>query len=354
MRYFLELCLKSVVAATSKIDAEIIVVDNQSTDDSCNMLKTNFPEVKLIENTVNYGFSKGNNIGVAEAKGEYVCILNPDTVVSEDTFIKILEFAEKESHLGIVGCKLIDGTGAFLQESKRNVPTPEVALKKILGDSYSYYANHLRENNIGKVDILVGAFMLIKRDVYHLVGGFDEDYFMYGEDVDLSYKTLKSGFHNYYFGETTVIHYKGESTLRNKNYANRFNGAMQIFYKKHFKKNTLFEVLVALGVKGLTLLNIQPSIENREVKSIVLVSNQDNKLLESKMAFKLNLKSNIEAVEDAQQIILDNNVLTFRQIITIMESFCKVRMVTFRILPKGSNFVLGSDNAVSRGNVIHF
>ncbi|MEM6687464.1 MAG: glycosyltransferase family 2 protein, partial [Bacteroidota bacterium] len=222
VRYFLEACLRSVQAAIETLDAEIIVIDNNSPDDSCDMMRTIFPEIKLIANQENVGFAKANNQGVQVAKGEYVCILNPDTIVAEDTFTQILEFAQTVENLGIVGCKLIDGSGAFLPESKRNIPTPIVSVKKILGNSNSGYYSELDKKEIGKVDILVGAFMLLKKSVYDTVGGFDEDYFMYGEDIDLSYKIRKAGFQNYYFGKTTVLHYKGESTLKDKTYAKRF------------------------------------------------------------------------------------------------------------------------------------
>ncbi len=253
VRYFLELCLKSVESAIETIDAEIIVVDNNSKDDSCNMVKQLFPSVKLIENKTNSGFSKGNNIGVAQAKGEYLCILNPDTVVAEDTFTQLLDCVDAKDNLGITGCQLIDGKGEFLPESKRNIPTPKVSLKKMMGNAEDYYANHIGADATAKVDILVGAFMLMKKSVYDQVGGFDEDYFMYGEDIDLSYKVLKAGYHNFYFGNTSVLHFKGESTLRDAKYAKRFYGAMQIFYKKHFKQNLVFNTLVYLGIKGAYL-----------------------------------------------------------------------------------------------------
>ncbi|WP_159022956.1 glycosyltransferase family 2 protein [Formosa sp. L2A11] len=354
VRYFLELCLKSVVEATSKIDSEIIVVDNHSADASCEMVKTKFPQVKLIENKTNFGFSKGNNIGVEQAKGEYLCILNPDTVIAEDTFVKILEFAESKSNLGIIGCKLIDGSGKFLPESKRNVPTPEVALKKILGDTTPYYANHLQEESVSIVDVLVGAFMVLKRDVYLSVNGFDEDYFMYGEDVDLSYKILKNGFDNYYYGATTIIHFKGECTFRDRKYAKRFNGSMQMFYKKHFKKSIVFEALIWGGIKCLTFLNLQPSVKKQKVESVVFLSDSEVKSLESALNFKLELKHKIDVVSNFQQIILDNNMLTFKEIISIMQSYQYNNTITYRILPQESKFVLGSDNKVSRGIVIHF
>lgn len=233
VRFFLELCLKSVQDAIKNIEAEIIVVDNNSEDASCQMVKDLFPDVILIDNKENFGFSKGNNIGVSKAKGEYVCVLNPDTVLPEDVFEKLLEFSESKENLGIVGCKLINGRGEYLPESKRNIPFVRAAVKKLLGNPKDYYATYLGENEIGKVSILVGACMLMRREVYDIVNGFDEDYFMYGEDIDLSYKVLKAGYENYYFGKSKIIHFKGESALRDTFYAKQFYGAMQIFYKKH-------------------------------------------------------------------------------------------------------------------------
>jgi GT2 family glycosyltransferase len=256
VRYFLEQCVASVQEALSNIDGEIIVVDNNSLDDSCEMMKTHFPNVKLIENNTNLGFPKGNNIGVAHAKGDYICILNPDTVVAEDTFEKVLAFAEKQKNIGIVGCKLIDGTGNFLPECKRGVPTPFVALTKIFG-LYKlfpktalfnrYYAQHLSENETGKVGILVGAFMIMKRNLYQEIGGFDENCFMYSDDIDLSYIALKKGKTNYYFHETTVIHYKGESTVKDGLYMKHFREAMQFFYRKHFRSSIIFDVFMKIG-----------------------------------------------------------------------------------------------------------
>jgi GT2 family glycosyltransferase len=202
VRYFLEQCVLSVQSALQNIDSEIIVVDNNSKDESCDMIKSRFPEILLIENRANLGFPKGNNIGVAQAKGEYICILNPDTVVAEDTFEKVLSFAKSKKELGIVGCKLIDGTGNFLPESKRGIPTPWVAFTKIFGlykifpnsDLFNkYYAQHLSENETGAIEILVGAFMVMKRELYNELGGFDENCFMYSDDIDLSYLALLSG-----------------------------------------------------------------------------------------------------------------------------------------------------------------
>ena len=235
VQYFLEQCLLSVKRALINIDSEIIVIDNNSEDDSCQMVKERFPEITLIQNSENVGFSKANNQAVKVAQGDYVCILNPDTAVAEDTFTKTLTHFESHENVGALGIHLIDGTGNFLPESKRNVPTPSASLYKIVGLSgkASYYAKHIDKDQSGPVDILVGAFMLMKRSVYEEADGFDEDYFMYGEDIDLSYKITKLGYQNYYFGDADVLHYKGESTQKDKAYLDRFYGAMRIFYKKN-------------------------------------------------------------------------------------------------------------------------
>lgn len=350
VQHFLELCLRSVEAAITNIDAEIIVVDNNSKDGSCNMVKALFPKVNLIENKKNLGFSKGNNIGVLKAKGEYLCILNPDTVVAEDTFSKILNFSDSKENLGILGCKLINGSGEFLPESKRNIPKVNVALKKILGFSKSYYANHLSKENIGKVDVLVGAFMLLKKEIYNEVGGFDEDYFMYGEDIDLSYKILKAGYNNYYYGGSTVIHYKGESTLRDKNYARRFFGAMQIFYEKHFKQNLFFDMIVWLGIKLAFVFRKTRKTKEKDVSEYVFISNAKNESIEKALTKKVILQTELNAVKPKSEIIFDANVLSYKEIISIINRFNT--QVTYKILPSKSSFIIGSNNGFSQGQVI--
>ena len=351
VRYFLELCLKSVQEAILDIDAEIIVVDNNSEDDSCQMMKALFPEVVLIENKENTGFSKGNNIGVARAKGEFICILNPDTVVPEDVFLKLLKFSEEKEKLGIVGCKLINGIGDFLPESKRNIPYVKAAFKKLLGNSKDYYANHLSENHIGEVDVLVGAFMFLRRGLYNETGGFDEAYFMYGEDIDLSYRVLKAGYSNYYYGGTTVVHFKGESTLKDQSYVRRFYGAMQIFYKKHFKKNILFDMFVWLGVRLVYVFRKIPVHKIKSVYKYVFISKVVNERLKNVLLKEVVLKSDLTEVENGTEVIFDASSFHYKEIITMMEHN-KNKLITFKILPKNSNFILGSDDAISRGEVM--
>lgn len=361
VRYFLEQCVLSVQKALEGIDSEIIVIDNASSDDSCEMMKTKFPHIKLIENKNNLGFPKGNNIGVAQAKGEYICILNPDTVVAEDTFSKILnsQLITHNSQLGIIGCKLIDGAGNFLPESKRGVPTPWVAFTKIFGlykiSNYfgKYYAQHLSENVSGKVDILVGAFMVMKRDLYLEVGGFDENCFMYSDDIDLSYLVLKLGKSNYYFHETSVIHYKGESTVRDGTYMKRFREAMQFFYKKHFKKSWFFDLMMQVGSFVFSLL--KKNKQKNEVRTI------DEYVVFSKGNLELNLPKKATYLSDFNQfvnqpqknleIIFDTTTFSFAEIITFMQ-LNKSKNLSFKNYISSSNYLIGSDNSNDRGQII--
>ena len=364
VRYFLELCVLSVQNAIQNSDAEIIVIDNNSQDDSCEMMKKRFPNIKLIENKENSGFPKGNNIGVAAAKGEYICILNPDTVVAEDTFSKVLAFAKKQKELGIVGVKLIDGTGNFLPESKRGIPTPFVAFTKIMGlykifpkTFGEYYAQHLSENQTGKVDILVGAFMLMKRDLYLEIGGFDENCFMYSDDIDLSYMALKKGKSNYYFHETSVVHYKGESTIKDETYMKRFQEAMNFFYQKHFQVSLLFSVFMKVGIVFFSMIKKfqgKPKLKSRPEKYILVSEDEalrekfENKwrTLVERQRITKSFANNIKT-----EIIFDQNQLDFKTIIQAFETN-KNKNFTFKILPESSDFLIGSNSSFDRGEVI--
>ncbi|MCX6231775.1 MAG: glycosyltransferase [Bacteroidetes bacterium] len=254
--YFLEQCLHSVLLAANTVDNEIIVVDNNSVDTSVKMLREKYPEVKLIENKVNSGFSKANNQAIKEAKGEYILLLNPDTVVESNTFTKIIAYMDAHQDAGGMGVKMIDGQGNFLPESKRGLPTPEVAFYKIFGLSKlfpksrkfgKYHLGYLNNDEIHEVEILSGAFMLIRKSVLDKIGLLDEDFFMYGEDIDLSYRIILAGYKNIYFPETRIIHYKGESTKKSSiNYVLVFYNAMLIFARKHFsqKNARLFSFLI--------------------------------------------------------------------------------------------------------------
>ncbi|MFL9844329.1 glycosyltransferase family 2 protein [Flavobacterium rhizosphaerae] len=366
VRWFLEQCVLSVQQALKNIDGEIIVVDNNSPDDSCAMMRARFPHITLIENKENAGFPKGNNIGVQHARGKYLCILNPDTVVAEDTFEKILSFIETLNNPGIVGAKLIDGKGNFLPESKRGVPTPWVAVTKIAGlykffgrqkMFNQYYAQHLTPNETGVVDILVGAFMVMERSLYLEAGGFDEDCFMYSDDIDLSYTIAKMGRQNWYYPETSVIHYKGESTVKDKKYMERFREAMQFFYKKHFKAAPVFDVFMRAGALFFSLVKKNQKGPVFNPKVYMLVS--ENTVLLSKLQQKLDKKvvlcalADIEDYKEGTEYIFDNEFYSFKKIIDIMQQHAH-KNCTFKIRPAGSSFIIGSNSSNDRGQVITF
>lgn len=261
VKYFLEVCLHSVLRAAKGIATEVIVVDNNSSDDSCAMVRAKFPEVVLIENKDNKGFSKANNQAVAVAKGEYVLFLNPDTVMPEDFLSKTLGYMDTHPEAGALGPRLIDGKGQFAPDSKKSFPSLSVAIFKTTGINKlfskspyinKYYAVHIGEREIAEVDVLSGCCMLVRRSAMERAGGpFDEDYFMYCEDVDLSYRIQKAGYKNIYFPEVDLIHYKGESTRKmTLSYVRIFNEALVTFVKKHYTKQQagLFILFINAGI----------------------------------------------------------------------------------------------------------
>lgn len=266
--YFLEQTIKSVFEALQNIDAEVIVVDNASVDGSVEMVKSKFSKVVLIENTENKGFSKANNQAIAQAKGEYVLLLNPDTVVQKDTFSKTVLYLDQHPNVGGLGVYMVDGKGNFLPESKRGLPTPWVAFYKIIGLSKlfpksekfgRYHLGFLDKDKNHKVEILSGAFMMLRKSVLEKIGYLDEDYFMYGEDIDISYRIIKAGYKNVYFADTKIIHYKGESTKKSSiNYVLVFYGAMLIFARKHFigSYQGAFKALIQFAIYARAIISI--------------------------------------------------------------------------------------------------
>ncbi|MEM7103182.1 MAG: glycosyltransferase [Bacteroidota bacterium] len=270
VKYFLEQALFSVYRAADNLDVEIFVVDNDSVDDSVAMVEEKFPDVKLIANKENVGFSVANNQAIEKANGDYILLLNPDTVVEEDTFEKCLNFMEAHPEAGGLGVKMIDGRGKFLPESKRGFPSPFVAFSKAFGLSRlfpkskvfnRYHLGFLSKDETHEVEVLSGAFMLMRKSVLDQVGLLDETFFMYGEDIDLSYRIIKGGNKNYYFADTTIIHYKGESTRKGSlNYVRVFYKAMIIFAKKHFRGQAAWIFIFAMQLAiyfraGLTLFS---------------------------------------------------------------------------------------------------
>lgn len=268
VKHFLEQCLHSVYKAAKEIETEIFVVDNNSVDGSAQLIREKFPDLHFIENNENVGFSRANNQAIRIAKGEYILLLNPDTVVEEDTFLKVTGFMDKHPEAGGLGVKMIDGKGTFLPESKRGLPTPWVAFYKMFGLSKlfpnsrkfgKYHLSYLNKNEIHDVEILAGAFMLLRKETLDKVGLLDEAFFMYGEDIDLSYRIIQGGYKNYYFPETTIIHYKGESTKKGSlNYVKVFYNAMIIFARKHFSggKAGIFALIIHLAIYFRAFISI--------------------------------------------------------------------------------------------------
>jgi GT2 family glycosyltransferase len=260
VKHFLEQCLHSVYKAAKGIETEIFVVDNNSVDGSAQLIREKFANLHFIENKENVGFSRANNQAIRKAKGKYILLLNPDTVVEEDTFSKVLKFMDESPEAGGLGVKMIDGKGTFLPESKRGLPTPWVAFYKMFGISKlfphsqkfgKYHLSYLNENEIHEVDVLAGAFMLLRKKTLDKVGLLDETFFMYGEDIDLSYRITLGGYKNFYFPKTTIIHYKGESTKKGSlNYVKVFYNAMIIFVRKHFsgKKAGAFAFIIQMAI----------------------------------------------------------------------------------------------------------
>lgn len=275
VKHFIEQCLLSVRSALKDMDAEVFVVDNNSVDGSQQMLREKFPDITLIESKENLGFSRGNNLAIRKASGEYILLLNPDTVVEESTFQKCLEFMDAHPAAGALGVKMIDGEGRFLPESKRGLPTPWVAFYKIFGLSRlfprsrkfgSYHLGYLDKDQNHVVDVLSGAYMLLRKETLDKVGLLDETFFMYGEDIDLSYRVTLAGYKNYYFAETKIIHYKGESTKKGSlNYVKVFYNAMIIFANKHFSAGGagFYTFLIRLAIYFRAILAVASRVTRR-------------------------------------------------------------------------------------------
>jgi len=235
-------CLLSLQKYVQEIEYEVIVIDNASTDTSWGDLIPEFPNVHFISSETNGGFSKANNQAIKAAKGEYILLLNPDTEFEGFYMKELLDFADAQPSFGCLGVRMHDAEGNFLPESKRSVPDMFNSFEKLFtnfkkNNSKSYYRNDIEENAVAEVDVITGAFLLAKKEVYKKIGGLDEAYFMYGEDIDLCYTFLRNGYKNFYYGKVSILHHKGESTIKNEVYLNRFYGAMQTFIDKYYKES---------------------------------------------------------------------------------------------------------------------
>ncbi len=378
VKYFLEHCLLSVAKACSGIEAEIFVVDNNSTDGSQAYLEPKFPKVNFIWNKENIGFGKANNSVLNRTKGQHILFLNPDTIVPADCFTNCLSFFDKHTDCGAIGVRMIDGRGMFLKESKRCLPTPAAGFFKMLGLDKTfpnstifaqYYAGHLPEKQNNKVEVLAGAFMMLSKKAIDNTKGFDEDFFMYGEDIDLSYRIIKAGLCNYYLGENTIVHFKGESTQKKSaSYVTHFYGAMKRFVDKHYGNNStrraLMHFVIAAGKQARKLKNSllkENNKSNVNLASILIVG----KAYQIEAALKTvtiatTVKINIDDAEISYDKILDvandkkvQSILLcegkggYSFIIDAMQTIAPHFLVLFYADRSGS--IIGSNNKNSKG-----
>ncbi|MCL6100227.1 MAG: glycosyltransferase [Bacteroidetes bacterium] len=258
VKEFLLNMLDSVQKATKTISAEIIVVDNASDDGSVESIKEKFPSVKLIVNEKNVGFGAANNIAMLHASGKYFLLINPDTIVREDTFIKMISFFEQNPEAGIAGCKVLNADGSLQLACRRGFPGPWTSFTKVMGLSTlfpksrlfaRYNLTYLDENKTYEVDAVSGAFMMLRKEVYDKIGGFDQEFFMYGEDLDLCYRTQQAGYKVFYVHSTEIIHYKGESTKRSSMDETKvFYDAMHLFVRKHFSSSFVVESILQSAI----------------------------------------------------------------------------------------------------------
>ena len=237
---YLQQCLDSVMTALEGIEGEVFVVDNASSDDSVEMVRSRYSQVRLIESGENLGFSRANNVAIRQASGEYVLLLNPDTEVAEDTLRGVLDFMDAHPKAGGAGVKMHNTDGTLAPESRRALPTPWVSCLKMLGFTKRYYMSHLSWDEPGQIEVISGAFCMLRHAALDEIGLLDETFFMYGEDIDLSYRLTKAGWENWYL-PFSIVHHKGKSTQKSDyRYVHIFYQAMLIFFRKHYGHLSFF------------------------------------------------------------------------------------------------------------------
>ena len=242
----LDECLKSVKKALAGIDGEVWVVDNRSKDHTVEILSLRHPDVHFVSNKENVGFARANNQAIRRTNSEYVLLLNPDTVVYENTIRACLEFMDAHPEAGGAGVRMLNGQGEVAPESRRAIPTPWVSFLKMLGFTRRYYMSHLPWDEPSQIEVISGAYFLLRRTALEQVGLLDEDFFMYGEDIDLSYRLLKGGWQNWFLPQD-IVHYKGESTQKSSyRYVHTFYQAMLIFFRKHYSH---LSIVISLPIK---------------------------------------------------------------------------------------------------------
>ncbi|MBE7173359.1 MAG: glycosyltransferase family 2 protein [Williamsia sp.] len=379
-KYFLEQCLYAAVKACATIEAEIYVVDNASADTGIEYLQPQFPSIHFIANTRNVGFAKANNQALQMASGEYILFLNPDTILAEDTLTTCIRFMETDREAGACGVHMIDGSGRFLPESKRGFPSPLTSFYKLAGFTAlfprsprfaRYYLGHLSEQQDGEVDVLAGAFFFTRRKILQRIGGFDEAFFMYGEDIDLSYRIQQAGYKNYYLAQTSIIHFKGESTPKRSPQAIRhFYGAMDIFVKKHYKgiEANLFSLFIQLLIR-LKLVSTKTDKKNRvsrakgipvptllvgeprgweEVQAILIRNKVPERSIRT-VSVNADLQDTLSEQSPEEIVFCEGGDLSFKKIIQWMQT---PPAALFKVHAAGSSSIVGSNQKEAQGDAL--
>ncbi len=363
VKFFLEQCLHAVLKAVEQIEAEIWVVDNQSSDGSIDYLRPLFPSISFIENPRNTGFSAANNLALQHCSGEFILYLNPDTLIPEDCLSNCLQFLRSHPKAGALGIRMLDGSGNFLPESKRAFPSPLRAFYKLLGFSAlfpkspifnRYSLGNLSSLENHEVDVLAGAFMMVSKPVLKLTGAFDELFFMYGEDIDLSYRIQKAGFTNYYFAGSSIIHFKGESTRKGSmNYVILFYHAMFLFVQKNYRGSKagffrffiqaaiilrgLFSAFYKIGVYPFNSWTKKLLFNKNRVESIVILTKFD--------------ENHPKPGKNTTLIFCESEQFSWKQIIHKVEEL-NHSGAQFRFQASNSYSIVGSDSKETEGEAL--
>lgn len=378
VKYFLEHCLYSVQKAILRLKAEIIVVDNASSDGSMEYLLEKFPQIEFIDNPENIGFARANNQALGRASGKYILFLNPDTILPEDCLEVCIHLLESKAEIGACGIKMIDGSGRFLPESKRGFPSVQTSFYKLSGLSRlfprserfaKYHLGHLSPEQNSEIDVLSGAFFIARRHVLKKTGGFDERFFMYGEDIDLSYRIQLGGYKNFYLAETCIVHFKGESTRKETmNYVKPFYKAMSLFVKKHYSgknrrsMNIFIEPAIWFSAALSATKNLFQSESPDRAKAILntmIIATVEEKLKIVAILAKHHQQRNLYhlvpsgdweeqlAIQVPDEIIFAEGTLSYKAIISQMQKLPKGIM--FSIFSSGANSIIGSSSKNSHG-----
>jgi N-acetylglucosaminyl-diphospho-decaprenol L-rhamnosyltransferase len=371
VKFFLEQCLSSLkkaVDGSSLLNGqtEVCIVDNASVDGSLDFLAPLYPAYHFIQNKENAGFAKANNQAVSLCTGEFILFLNPDTILGEDTLDICLSFFRSTPEAGALGLHMINGAGIFLKESKRGFPSPIVSFYKMSGLTRlfprskifsAYYMGHLHETTPHEVDVLSGAFMMVRKSTIEKTGGFDERFFMYGEDIDLSYRISQSGYRNYYLPGTSIIHFKGESTRKDFRYVKMFHNAMELFIKKHFSgpRPTLQLFSLSLAVRlyqGLSFIRLpfkNSGINKKTRLRIFIKGDPDAKLIwETRLD---EIKNPVSANErEAEEIIYcEGPHQTWKSIIA--EIAGNKKSILYKFHGTGTHAAVGSYSSREKGEI---